>query len=82
MIDLMSFPSFSRSQIRILESIEVETRPNFNILIIQDYNTKFQLFYLRVPSTETSTEITPIACPSSVNFNSPEEASLNRITRT
>lgn len=28
-IDLMSFPSFSRSQIRILESMEVETSPTY-----------------------------------------------------
>lgn len=31
-IDLISRPLFSKSQIRILESIEVETRPNHKML--------------------------------------------------
>jgi hypothetical protein len=31
-IDLISCPLFSKSQIRILESIEVETRPNHKML--------------------------------------------------
>lgn len=37
--------------------------------------------YLRVPSTEASTEIIPIACPSSVCFNSPELPSLHNHER-
>lgn len=73
---VMEFTSdpFSRSQILMLESTEVETRPKEELDRLHHKESLYS--DLRVPSTETSTEITPIECPSKVYFNSPELPSL------